>query len=655
MGIDRPSPDHANAKVIFLISSHLETGHYFNPHAQRIIEAKAARRQARSCSTPGCRTPPRTPTAGWRRSPAREAAIILAIAQPPHRHTAATTASSCAAGGTGRSTWPPSTPTLEPTFEAFEAHPGRALRRVHLRVRRGRVRRRRRDARRGRRGGRRAPAPGSRPTTGARPRPATSAAGRCRARLFLLNALLGAVAHRRAARSRTPGTSSCPGRSTLPPHPDGWNELTWPLEYPLAHERAVVPAAALPQGGAGHARRLLHPRLQPGLDQPGRLLLDRGAHRRATRSACHVALTPTWSETAFFADYVLPMGHGSERHDLHSYEQYDGQWIGFRQPVLRAARERLGQPVTDTREVEPRRGVGGERVLDRAVVAHRSRRRARHPPVLRVAERPGHEAHRRRVLRLDVRELGARPAGDGGGGGPDAARVHAPLRRLRDQPRTSAPLSRARRCPRPSSSDVDVERARAGLRRADQPAVAQHRAAWPTPEPDADGRRPVGVEVDGEVLRGFPTPSGRLEFYSSTLADWGWPEHALPGYIRSHVHPDDLEPTARCRSSRPSGCPSRSTPASANAKWLDEIAHTNPLWIHPTDAARLGVGTGDLVRVETEIGHFVRQGLGHRGHPARGRGLQPPHGPVEAGRASGQRAGDDGHRRPRPRRRAAGR
>ncbi|HIP72058.1 MAG TPA: formate dehydrogenase, partial [Anaerolineae bacterium] len=37
---DRPSPDYANARTILLISSHLETGHYFNPHAQRIIEAK---------------------------------------------------------------------------------------------------------------------------------------------------------------------------------------------------------------------------------------------------------------------------------------------------------------------------------------------------------------------------------------------------------------------------------------------------------------------------------------------------------------------------------------------------------------------------------------------------------------------------------------
>jgi len=34
---DRPSPDHANARFIVLLSAHLESGHYFNPHAQRII------------------------------------------------------------------------------------------------------------------------------------------------------------------------------------------------------------------------------------------------------------------------------------------------------------------------------------------------------------------------------------------------------------------------------------------------------------------------------------------------------------------------------------------------------------------------------------------------------------------------------------------
>ncbi len=38
-GTDRPSPDYANARFMLLISAHLESGHYFNPHAQRIVEA----------------------------------------------------------------------------------------------------------------------------------------------------------------------------------------------------------------------------------------------------------------------------------------------------------------------------------------------------------------------------------------------------------------------------------------------------------------------------------------------------------------------------------------------------------------------------------------------------------------------------------------
>ena len=43
-----------------------------------------------------------------------------------------------------------------------------------------------------------------------------------------------------------------------------------------------------------------------------------------------------------------------------------------------------------------------------------------------------------------------------------------------------------------------------------------------------------------------------------------------------------------------------------NAKWLNELANTNPVWINPIDAKRLGsLRTGDLVRLTTEIGYFV--------------------------------------------------
>jgi anaerobic selenocysteine-containing dehydrogenase len=44
---------------------------------------------------------------------------------------------------------------------------------------------------------------------------------------------------------------------------------------------------------------------------------------------------------------------------------------------------------------------------------------------------------------------------------------------------------------------------------------------------------------------------------------------------------------------------------SGNAKYLNEISNTHPLWINVDDAARLGFGTGDLVKVSTEIGHFI--------------------------------------------------
>ena len=44
---------------------------------------------------------------------------------------------------------------------------------------------------------------------------------------------------------------------------------------------------------------------------------------------------------------------------------------------------------------------------------------------------------------------------------------------------------------------------------------------------------------------------------------------------------------------------------SANAKWLTEIAHRNPIWIHTKDAKRLGVANGDCLKITTEIGWFV--------------------------------------------------
>ncbi len=446
---------------------------------------------------------------------------------------------------------------------------------LHLRVRGARVGRRR--ASRSRRSPRssRPPARGFRRHNWRSAAAGNSGGWQVARTLFLVNALLGAVA--------TEGGVFPNAWNKFVPKPDLHAAAPAALEradvaarVSAGDERAVVPAPAFSEGRARQGRRRIS---RASTTRSGRTpTASPGSRRCATRAdRLHVALTPTWNETAYFADYVLPMGHGSERHDIHSYETHDAQWLGFRQPVLRAARERMGETVERHARGQPRRGVGGERVLDRADVAHRPRRRARHPQVRRVARAPRRASDRRRVLRLHLRALRAGSAGARGRRGADAARVHAPLRRVRDRPQD-------RRAPRAGGA-----RGRAGGRahrslrprlHATPKPASPNIVPIPTPDADAEGRRLVGVEVDGKILRGFPTPSGRLEFYSTTLAEWGWHEYARP---RVHQEPRPPGQAGR-RSDRahldlpPAGADPH---ARANAKWLDEIAHTNPLWIHP--------------------------------------------------------------------------
>ncbi|MCS7051915.1 MAG: formate dehydrogenase, partial [Thermomicrobium sp.] len=85
-----------------------------------------------------------------------------------------------------------------------------------------------------------------------------------------------------------------------------------------------------------------------------------------------------------------------------------------------------------------------------------------------------------------------------------------------------------------------------------------------------------------------------------------WPEYAIPCTIESHVDPSRIDVAKGEMVLLPNfRVPTLIHTRSGNAKWLNELTHSNPLWLHPSDAERIGVRTGDLVRVETEIGHFV--------------------------------------------------
>jgi anaerobic selenocysteine-containing dehydrogenase len=131
-----------------------------------------------------------------------------------------------------------------------------------------------------------------------------------------------------------------------------WSELLYPKEYPLAfHEMSFLLPHFL-KSGWGRVDTYFTRVYNPVWTNPdGATWIE--VLRDEILIGLHAALTPVWSETAWFADYVLPMGTAAERHNLMSQETQAGSWIGFRQPVLRVVREKLGQPVRCTYEANP--------------------------------------------------------------------------------------------------------------------------------------------------------------------------------------------------------------------------------------------------------------------------------------------------------------
>lgn len=596
-GIDRPSPDHANAKVIFLISSHLETGHYFNPHAQRITEARAKGAKVIVVDTRLSNTA--THADYWLSpQPGSEAAINLAIANHlivTHRYNADFI----------RRWWNwkeymiECRPDLPETFEAFEsvlaelyasytfefaaAESGidsSILEEVANLVA---------DA-------------GTRFSCHSWRSAAASNLGgwQVSRTLFFISALLGAVATEGGTFPNA-YNKFVPKPIHTPPHPQVWQDLSWPLEFPLSQNEMSFLLPHFLKDGRGRLDTYFTRVYNPVWTNPDGLswmevLTDE------EKVGCFVALTPTWNESAYFADWILPMGHSSERHDTHSYEQYDGQWVGFRQPVLRAARERLGETIVDTRQVNP-----GEVWEENEFYIELS---WRIDPDGSLGIRKYHESRLNPGEKLTVDEYYGWMFENSVPGLPERAANESltPLQWMRRYGAfeiTSGQGSLHERPVPPEELDdiaiTNIDRVYTAAAKPESPNIVPMGA----PAPDDSGRRPVGVLVDGTVLRGFPTPSGRLEFWSSTLANWGWPEHALPGYIKSHVHPSKLASDQMVLLST-FRLPTQIHTRSANSKWLDELSHTNPVWIHPHDAARLKINhTGDLIRVETEIGYFV--------------------------------------------------
>ncbi|MBO9367434.1 MAG: molybdopterin-dependent oxidoreductase [Chloroflexi bacterium] len=607
IGQDRPSPDYANARVILLVSSHLETGHYFNPHAQRIIDGKSEGAKLIVLDPRLSNTASMSDV--WLPAyPGSEITVLLAIANYLIQNNLY--------NKTFVRRWVNWKETLKAVADGKLSVDDQALRTE--------IQKAVADARFDfelfdhllkalyaeytfERAAREANVPLERIEQAARwvancdGRLAThvwrsasvgNLGGWQVARsLFFLNVLTGSIGNK-GGTSVTGWNKFVPKPFKGAPSPETWNELHYPIEYPLAHYEMSFLLPHMLEEGRGEIDVYFTRVYNPIWVNPDGFMWLK-VLKDETKIKCHVALTPTWNETAWFADYVLPMGHGPERHDLMSQETHAGQWIAFRQPVRRVAMERAGIKVEFTYQANP-----GEVWEENEFWIQLS---ARMDPDGSLGVRPWFESPYRPGEIITVEEYYRWIFENSVPGLPEAAAKEGltPLEYMRKygvfevKKENYLPFERA------IGKVVDGK-----------PVVDQTFTTYRIDEYDRvflDDRF-VGLCVDGEIKVGFDTSSKKLEFFSPTLYDWGWreKEYVIPWAIKSHVHPEKVDRSKGEMILLPNfRLPTLIHTRSANAKWLYEISHKNPIWMHPEDAQRLGLKTGDLARVETEIGYFV--------------------------------------------------
>jgi len=571
-GYDRPSPDYEHAKFTLLISAHLETGHYFNPHAQRIIDAKMRGGKLAVCDIRLSNTAsmgdywlaPRPGTEAmmllgfvhvllrddlvdwafvqdwvdWRayqRAKGRDEvfdsfqqglALDYAFATPAH------VAQVCGLDAAvvdevGRE--------IGKAGSAFASHVWR-------------------NSAAGNEGG--------------------WAVARC---LQFVSVLVGAVG--------SLGGTAGSGTHKFVPAPfskarpqDVWSELLYPHEWPLAHHELSFLLPHLLKSGRGVIDTYFTRVYNPVWTNPDGAMWIEALSDEAL-VGCHAVLSPTWNETARWADFVLPMGHATERHDLMSQETHAATWIGFRQPVHRVLAERQGKQVTWTYEVNPGE-VWEEDEFWIALSWHVD-------PDGSLGIRKHFESPYRPGERVTVTEYYRWIFENSVPGLPEAAAKDG-----------VSPLEYMQRHGCFLVQDQVYRTHAAELPRGEYEVAADNTVS--------QNGKPVGVLVDGKARVGFPTPSRKLELFSQTMVDWGWPELATPVYVHSHIDEENLD--------RDQGemvlvatfrLPTLIHTRSANSKWLTELSNTNPVWMHPSDAVRIGVQLGDLIRVATRTGYYV--------------------------------------------------
>ena len=429
------------------------------------------------------------------------------------------------------------------------------------------------------------------------------------------------------------------------PKVDVWNELTWPPEWPLStyelsyllphlltdtewQDKWTKRGLNVPKKLSVWVPRMYNP---VWINPDGFRWLE--VLKDESKMELTFNLSPVWSETNWYVDYVLPVGLAGERHDQHSEATMPARWTSFRQPVMRVALEKAGwkpkNPNRATLEAHIKAGLGevweeNEFWFDMCVNYI--------DPDGSLGIRKMWESKRNPGKPVTIAEWYDAAFGDNL---PNLKKTAMNDARYKD---SEFPVYEYMRDYGAWMEENNIYSAQEREIKDDGKNFISHGHKYDKKKVTKDDttgvltynghgkKKPIGIEIDGKKMEGFATLDKKLDFFCEWLADdWKWPEYAIPFYPRneeekekmvhivSHVnHKYMTEPNSYALNTV-FRLPYNIHTRSANSKHLMEISQNHdPIWIATEDAKRQGFKRGDAIRVRIvdtvsglDSGYFV--------------------------------------------------
>ncbi len=407
----------------------------------------------------------------------------------------------------------------------------------------------------------------------------------------LLNAIVGSVGQK-GGWCWSPWGGLDPVVKT-PPMPSGaktWSVLEDPPEFPLANVWRRMRVGEIIylylQQGRGEIDVYMTYNLDSPLTWPEESL-TKDVLSNEELIPFHICINPFYNETAHYADIVLPWTTYMERWDLDARGSYNLRpYVGLRTPMV----EPLGE-ARDVRDFFPElaRKIGGgmEKAYDYGTTEEFMREWASTVPENPETGKGGLD----RLLDEGVWEDTTREP------------FYEPFK----QPLSNEDMAGA---------VVDSE----------------------TSQISKDGLG-IGIMLDGKPVRGFKTPSRKFEIRSVFLSQIGMNQDcsdliAASGMTKTKNRPAQhdghdqeieempvwLQPVEHTGLSQNELIMTsfkwnvHNHGRTMNLKWLAEIVHTNPAWMNPETAEKLGLKDGDWIELTSYFSQMLEEKMPHLKH-----------------------------------------